>query len=185
MYQSVTKFMIYVQQCIQSTTPLLCRISVTLISRLLLCYTMLQTIHLPSAKSFLRYTVHCVSSSAEHWSAALRSAGAPERSRFAGARSERRSRKLARSAVGAPLRKKAGAHLERWRSDCAPANSEIHQIHYKKFRAARSFFDFNTYEKLDCYTILVCLLILRKFNSPNAYPIGLLAGSWIGDTSFK
>ena len=37
----------------------LCRISVTLISRLLLCYTMLQTIHLPSAKSFLRYTL-CV-----------------------------------------------------------------------------------------------------------------------------
>ena len=59
MYQSVSKFMIYVQQCIQSTTPLLCRISVTLISRLLLCYTMLQTIHLPSAKSFLRYTL-CV-----------------------------------------------------------------------------------------------------------------------------
>ena len=42
----------------------------------------------------------------EYWSAALRSAGAPERSRFAGARSERHSGKLARSAVGAPLRKR-------------------------------------------------------------------------------
>ena len=102
---------------------------------------------------------------------------APERSRFAGARSERRSRKLARSAVGAPLRKKAGAHLERWRSDCAPANSEIQYNHYKNFalRAAILISRLSFHEKLLCnisnwlsYTILVFTKI--QLSSP------LLAG---------
>ena len=52
------------------------------------------------------------------------SIGAPR----SGARSERHSGKLARSAIGAPLRNQAGAHLERQRSDCAPTNSEIHRV---------------------------------------------------------
>ena len=90
---------------------------------------------------------------------------------------------------GALSERRSGKRPERTWSASAPTalQQTVKFIRYttKKFRAARSFFDFNTYEKLDCYTILVCLLILRKFNSPNAYPIGLLAGSWIGDTSFK
>ena len=75
----------------------------------------------------------------EHWSAALRSAGAPERSRFAGARLERRSRKLARSAVGAPLRKRPERN---WSAGAPTALQQTVKFigSLQKFRAARSLF---------------------------------------------